>query len=667
VKNIFIHVSSGFPFRTRLLFLFGWGIALSVTAPVDGDEYQISLTNGSVITAEVSRESLAWTKVLASGEMSQQSLKFSDIERLVLSDSPASEQVANIRRLLNRLAGDDYLARQKAESELSSPEIGGNFKTMIKTEASHESFEVRYRIERILKGLESDEADSTASEFDQITLKNGTKIEGDAGEFRLECTYRGRKMSLARADVRLLAAPAQPVAPVQENKDVEVRMFHSFDKEFYLPTQTTVDFELSPNGSEIKHYSNVNELFTNVGLKLGTEQQGYIGTSNYGFKFANKPAKGNSVCVFETVGTWAKKFKGVMEIEFCMPNQKSVSAGVHEIGFLIARVNHSRDFIVEAYNADGQILACVESTDEPCVFAGVKSTEPIAKLRILSNPFLFRIDRGIDEDFAVDSICFSTPIPIAAGVSDKRPTIRLKNGDLVKGGEIEMIDASTVSIDVANNKFTKIGMDEIHSLHFGRETEPKSKVREWLAMLPDRSTVFVQPGTPFVSQTFPDLSFEANELMGFWSAGNQARFPEASDFKTGKNVLVFPTCRIASDSIVFSESGFKWDPQAAKLQQPLEVEGDERDDEDPTPTIHAIEYEESWPESIPTIWMNPPSAREPGAGSVRLTDGQQLVIGNEARFQFVRIDKTGVTIAVDGQETSLPLEEVVSIEFPQDD
>ena len=75
------------------------------------------------------------------------------------------------------------------------------------------------------------------------------------------------------------------------------------------------------------------------------------------------------------------------------------------------RIEHSRDFIMECYNADGQLLGAVESTSRPCVFCGMKSSEPICRIRVLSNPYLFRTSRAIDENYAIDELCFSPPVP----------------------------------------------------------------------------------------------------------------------------------------------------------------------------------------------------------------------------------------------------------------
>lgn len=628
-------------------------------------QFQVSLIGGSVITVDVAADEFAWTKVLSDGEMIKEKISFANVEQLVLSDSPASEQVSEIRQLVSMLSSPDYLDRQSAEEKLSDPKIGGNFKTMIKSQADNPKYEVRYRVARILDKLEMDDGETNKSEFDRLVLKNGTVVEGDAGKFRLDCTFRGREMVFSRQDIRLIAVPVHAIPIQAANSQVQVEMFHNHVDNFYLPHQTNVDFEIAPNGAEIRRNANVDEMFAPVGLKLGTEQEGYVGISGYGFKFPDKPATINSVCVFETIGTYSKRFKGVMELTFCMPNQKSVSAGVNEIGLLMARVNHSRDFIVEAYNADGQILASVESSDQPCVFAGVKSNEPIAKIRILSNPYLFRIDRGIDEDYAVDSICFSPPVPISRPRGDTQPTVKLTNGDLIQGDSINILDNNSISIEVPNNKPIEVDLEEVQSLHFVGPKKQAKKEKTWTAMLDDRSTIFVTPGESFDSSTFPSLKFKPEELMGLWSTQNPARFPEASDFDKGNKVVVFPTCRIAASSVEFSSSGFEWEKSAKKLVQPLQIDGDEKADEDPTPSITKVQYSKTWPENIPTIWMHSPKSQPNGTGRLRLVDGQQLVLTNgSGRFQLTKLDKNEVTISVAGKQHRIPLGQVQSIEFP---
>ncbi len=631
---------------------------------VKAEKFQVSLNGGSVITVDVAGDSFAWTKVLSDGEMIKERVTFDNVQQLVLSDSPASEQVSEIRRFISMLGSPDYLERQLAEDRLSDPKFGGNFKSMIRSQIEHAAFEVRYRVTRILYRLDNIEGETSKNEFDRLFLKNGTIVEGDAGSFQLACTYRGRAMSFSRKDIRLVSRPVRSEAVEPSEPKTQVEMFHDYRGNFYLPQQTTVDFELAPNGAEIRRNINVNEMFTPVGLQLGTEQEGYIGISGYGFKFADKPAADNSICVFETIGTYSKRFKGVMELTFCMPNQKSVAAGVNEIGLLMARVNHSRDFIVEAYNADGQILACVESSDQPCVFAGVKSNEPIARVRILSNPYLFRVDRGIDEDFAVDSICFSRPVPVSNPSGDGHPTVRLRNGDLIQVDSINLQSNDSISIDSFNQEPIEVQLDEVKALHFATQLEETKKAKSWTAMLADRSTIYVDPGDSFTSTSFPSLKFKPDELVGLWSTQNPARFPMASDFDAGNRVMVFPTCRIAANTIEFSDLGFEWDESAVKLQQPLQIDGDEKGDEDPTPQISAVQFIKTWPENIPTLWMSPPNRPSASTGQLRLTDGQQLVLGSDSIFKLTKIDRQEVTLSVAGRQSRIPLSDVLSIEFP---
>ncbi len=193
--------------------------------------------------------------------------------------------------------------------------------------------------------------------------------------------------------------------------------------------------------------------------------------------------------------------------------------------------------------------------------------------------------------------------------------------------------------------------------------EETQKDKKWIAMLKDRSTVYVKPGETFSCTSFPQLKFKPNELMGFWSSRNPTRFPESSDFESGKQVMVFPTCRIATDDVKFSGAGYSWKKSATKIEQPIHTE-DKKDDEDPTPDITSVEYEKTWPETIPTIWMSPPRTQVAGTGRLRLIDGQQLVLGTEDGFALKKLDANSAIVSIAGEETRIPLDKIASIEFP---
>ncbi|MFK7766568.1 MAG: hypothetical protein AB8B55_05055 [Mariniblastus sp.] len=677
-----------------LLFSFFAITAITSTTQLHADDFQISLHRGSVVTVDVGDEIINWTTVLKSGEMSKKEIPFANIQRMILSDAPASQQVAEIRGLLNMLESPDYLQRITAEEELSRPQIGGRFLSLVKAQKEHPKYEVRYRIERILDRLDTD-TDEAANEFDIITLKDGTQLEGDAGTFELSCKYRDQTFSFARSDIRLIAEPVAPVRATKVASEVKVEMFYSHEDGFYKPDQVLVDFNQSPAGVKLKKDHDVAETFVPMGLKIGTEDEGFVGISGYPFRF-NLPPSGDTICVFKTGGSYRTRFKGVMEFQFCMPNQKSVPAGVHEIGMFMARVNKSRDFLLEAYNADGQILAAVESTDKRCVFGGVKSTELITKIRIISNPYLFRIDRTIDEDFAVDHVCFSPPVPVAnpkvtppespekkdalkslSVKTDKdaekelakkelpQSVVRLLNGDSIRGTKLEIIGEDSVSIHMTETTPIEIKLAEIQSLQFAtKESMPKEN--KWLVVLKDRSMLYATPGEKFVSEKFDHLSFAPNEVAAISASKNRVRFPEASDFTKGKSVLVFPTCRVPVEMLTFTDSGYSWNKKATKIQQPVNS-AEAPDEEDPTPQFYEVDYAETAPFTVPTVWTNKPISQEPGTGQLRLLDGQQLTLGGSAGFEVTNFSPNSITISASGKTVKIPIEEILSVEFATKD
>ena len=762
-------------------------LVLPATTCAVAENFQLSLDGGSVITVDVADITIDWTDVTENGDMTKRSVPFSDVKQLLLSKAPASKQVAEVRRYLSLLGSDEYLERENAEEKLSDPDIGGRFKSLIKIRSEKGSFEVRYRIKRILGRLD-DIADLPSSEFDRLTLKDGSVFEGDAGDLTINCNFRGNKSSFKRDDLRLISTPIAPPKPLAADEKIEVRMFHKHEDiddkgekvpYFYRDDQVLVDFNNAPNGAELVRYAEINETFVPFGLRLDSTTKGYMGISGYPFKFAPLPVSDNSICVTETIGTYPKRFKGVAELRFCLPNQAAVPAGVFEVGLFIARINHSRDFLLEAYNVDGELLASVESTDQSCVFSGVKANEPITKVRILSNPYLFRIDRSIDEDFAIDSVCFSPPVPVSTPTDSRPGVIRLKNGDLLRGIEIsdivsaeylklidetamqalktdvhteeglgellnsfvtlgtekifeealqerlekadspelkealrkiesgwkkrpeapeknsgkgslahlnaqmfntiKVVDDKTVSIQVAQTETMTLPLAELQTIRFANELdgalskEKKLKIgankqgpNTWVAILKDRSTLFVEAGEKLTSTTF-NLSFDAEDIAALKCSRNPTRYPEASDFENGKRVLVFPTCRIASDNLKFSKDGFQWDPADKKIEQPviLDLEDNDEEPEDPTPQFNSISYAEATPEGTPTLWLTPPTGQLAGTGKLRLTDGQQLTLGSENGFKIARFDKRSVVISIDGKEIPIPIEKVLSIEFPK--
>jgi len=649
----------------RLNLIYRWLILIvcnlaggGLPTELNADELQLTLKDGSAITVQMIDQNIRWTDLRESGKLVQRDVPLATIKTLVLSPTQASEQATAVVRLLNDLSSSRYFDRQSAEDQLSDPAIGGPFRSLIESQTDHVEFEVRYRIQRIISRLKR-ETEIVSSDLDVLTTDNGRQIEGYAGEFSLTGKFRGNDIMFVRSQVSLITKSQKKAPPAESGEELSVEIYHDHKGSFYLNDQAFIGFESTPAGHDLPGDGNVTDSYVPLGLKPETKQNGFVGVSGYRFKFDRLPVRGNSVCVFENTGGRHERFRGVMEFKFCMPNQPAVTAGVREFGLFIARVGHSRDIIMEAYSADGHLLACVESTDQPCVFTGVKSNELITKIRILSNPYLFRVDRTIDNDYAVDSVCFSHPEVATNTPGSDKKSIRLKNGDLLVSHDLNI--GNVISTRV-NNKPYKIPIDKVDAIQFGKE-EVLSETPSWAVLLKDGSLLYVKTGDRFSSEQFPGLEFSRAEIAAIANSKMPIRFPAAGDFEKGNNVVVFPTCRIATD-VIFSPAGFSWNKSAIKIQQPLFTGKEDPAEEDPTPQMNSIQYETAWPEDTPTVWLSPPMAQSCKLGRIRLADGQQLSIGPGATFQFESLSQEQVILSAGGQNRIIRIQDVLSIVFP---
>ena len=651
-------------FGCSIIWLIGW---LAV-APTNADEFTVNLKSGSVITVETRDPTITWTDVLSNGELQQRTIPVSEIRELALSGQSGSKQVSLIRQYLTQLSSRDYLERETAEGHLADSKIAGRFRSLVKSESAHPNLEVRTRIARILEKLQVTNVE-TGEDFDLLVLNDGSQIRGDVGELKLDCEYRDQQLSFSRAEIHSLTTPKKTAAVEVNAKPVSIEVFQQPDEIFFRPEQTTIEFEKAPNGQELTRNSDVSEMFVPLGLLLASEKPGFVGVSGYGFKFPMPPRE-NSVCVFESSGTTSKRFKGVMEFRFCLPNQRSVMGGVREFGLFMARVDQPRDFILEAFNAEGQILATVEASDAKCVFLGIRSSEPITFARLSSNPYLFSIHRKIDEDYAIDNVCFSPPVPVPGLRESQAGLLRLQNGDLLQGQAIRFA-GNQVSINLSElNSDIVVPLDTLHNIRFESQATPLvAGQRNWFAMLTDRSVIKVDPIQNFRSELFGGRSISREEISALWFANNKIRFPCRGDFELGQSVLVFPTCRIAIADLELQSGRIIWTVDK-KLEQNLwiENEGSGRNDttyEDPTPNLQQVDFADTSPELIPTLWLREPPPRRTETGLIRLADGQQLVLGGANRFAIKEIQPDSVLV-VDrsGQVETIPLTKISAIDFP---
>ena len=658
------------------------GLAVSPNS-ASGDQFALNLSNGSVITVEADADQIIpWNTVDTSGNSKEEHQRLGDIQRINLTDQPASLKVAKVRRLLDQLDSDSYPERQQAQAALSEPALGLAFRELIEQESENESLEVRTRVRLILASLKKAK-NPKPPEFDILFLKDGTSLRGDVGEFVFKCSYRGTELNLERQAIRRLSPQAIKALNPQAAAPLAVETIHKHQAEFYADPKRVIDFD-SLEDTDDTTSKDLTNSFIDRGIIMNADGKGFVGLSGYPFKYPDTPCGGESACVVDASGLYRKRFEGNMQFSFCQPGLPDIPAGVNEFGLFLSRVDRARDFIMEAYNQESQLLATTEATDEHCVFLGVRSNEPIAFVRVLSNPYLFEVDRKVDKNYAIDNLWFSAPQPlhdvlVARNVPDTH-TICLKNGEILSVEDLRFKGETIQIFDSILGKQFVLETDEIHAIRYVPQEPSENLLRmpiptsdDWMVMLKDRSILKVTPGKTFTSQLLKDRQLETENVMAIWSQRDHLRFPEKGDFADAKNILVFPTCRWQTE-IELKESGVEW-KTGKQIQQPVyprlkrqeiaEKKELPENREDVTPKFTRFQYGKRTESQMPTIWLSQPQIYPSELGCVSLNDGQQISVGGEGGFSIAALSVNGVTLSGPDQlSIEIPAEQIHSIRFP---
>jgi hypothetical protein len=370
----------------------------------------------------------------------------------------------------------------------------------------------------------------------------------------------------------------------------------------------------------------------------------------------------------------------VFVISFCVPGHPEIPAGVHEAGVFVERVSHSRDVVVEAYDAVGRMLGMVEATDRQCIFAGFKSNEPIGSLRILRNPDLPDVGRDVDELFAVDNLVYDRiePIYSSAGKSSTRvdaPWVHLKSGDILAARRMSL-DMNQILFDnpVGNDpERIAFSTSDVHAIQFNlvtRDVPPDTNGGRWMVALDDGSILKTKSGAEFASEEFEGLSFSPDEIVGLWRADRTARFATNDQFKAGLPVAVFPSCAIVLKGFEFTGEGVRWDlSKSEKIVQKViippyvdepKVEP-EQPDSDLTPSVDVLLFSNA--DDWPTIWLRPPRHIDRSKTRLTLTDGQQWVFGTDTGIELQSLGHRELVVRVDNKPYQIELDRIASIEF----
>lgn len=640
------------------------------------EELTVNLSGGSVITVEASDQTIDWKTIGSKGEIESVSVNLSQVARIDLTDRPASVQIARVRSLLDLLDHDVYQRRVDAQNELSRPSVGRRFKNLVEAELHNESLEVRARVRQILKSF-SKTVKNEKPEYDYLYLNDGKMLVGDVGDFALKFKYRDQDMVVPREYLRRITKTKSGVTDTDQGP-VEVKLIHRHADEDFADPARVVDFEEDKEGQDLTNSADVSRVYSNRGVIFEAEKKGYVGISGYPFKFRDLPTDGNSVCAIDLTGAFMNRFRGVIRVSFCEPGLPDRAAGVKQFGVFASRIDNPRDLIMEAYNSDSQLIGCVEATDRYTVFLGIETNEPIAFIRLLTNPYLFEVGRNVDETYVLDHVWFGEPIPLRnaklAQSGNDFNSILLRSGDLLTVEDVQFGPDSVKVFDPQLKRQYKFKLSEVDSVRLGGRGKPEPTLNtttqlrlpnpvsdRWMAMLADRSILHVTPGKTFTSTLFDDQELSPQQVIGLWSQRDQIRFPVSGDFKSGKSVLVFPTCRVVGD-VRLSEDGVSW-KESEKKEQPVFSEGRV---EDVTPRFDKFKYATRSESQMPTIWFQQPNRVDPDSGFIGLTDGQHLVLHSDSGFQISQVTDESISVKGPGDfSVVLPISQVHAIKFPK--
>ena len=626
---------------------------------------KLGFTNGSAIQVEVLTAELNWRDLVPGAAAEFRQIPVSEIELLLTSPQARTRLVNTIKELVEQLGDPDYRRREAAETELKqlpSDQVAA----LLTTATNNPSAEVAVRARRILSGRTPKPVNP--DQFDWIKLTNGQILRGDAGEFQLSVRFRGQTLNFTRDQVNALSFVATTPPATAANATTSQLVAWDAAPQGLLE----LDFDRDFVGQDRENATNVNEQYTFQGVRFSSEIPGNIGIRTIPLESEKFGVGVRGVCVFdrrnpETVSI----FRGVTRMEFCQPGLPGLASGIRQLGLVASTIDFPRDIILQAFNSDGQLLAQVEANEPKFAYFGLQAPEPIALVRVLSNPYLLQVQRKVDETYLIDGLKISTPERITPAHAGEQMLTTLRSGDLIVGGSLNFgADGSCKFSHPDLGLSLDLNSAEIESMVFAKSApaEPDPKSNRWFALLGDRSVIEVQVGDEFTVNRLDNQPMDAARIVALWSHRDFLRYPLGDDLGSGKRTLVFPTCRIVCDQLKLSATGYSWaegNPQT--LLQPVRLPQTSRGevpDENPAPQFNRLDWVDPKEAQVPSIWFAPPPASNPKLGFVSLRNGEQLSFGPGAEFQLQSISPDAVVLkSSSGLEVGLIWREIWRLKF----
>jgi len=603
--------------------------ALSATAQTL--ERTIALRDGTVLQVKIADQEVPWKNVSRSGEITEQPIPLSSIKRMIFSESPATSDVAGVRRLLNVLGSGSFAEREQAQNALIKN--GGRFKQIIEQYQTEDS-EIRWRLAEIIRKTEDATGEAIQNQFDNVVLaEQDGELDGDCGDWQFEAEYAGLKLTFNRLLVYEIhdqkpvldfAASAEGNTAVRLTEDARPQ---ASENEPVRTGYTRIDFDTAPDGNAVSARQKIDNLYVPVGCRFRTEKPDtYVMANQY-----NCGGLSEHYCAAAN----APIYQGVIRIDFCIPGKSNFPAGVKFVGFYI-KVVEPDGTKLEAYDGYGQLITAIKTTVKGGEFLAIRSSRPIAYLRIVPQP-------EIDADFAIDDLYFDTPRPLVEGGDPIVNTVVLKSGDRLQAKSISIQDRKVILSDLAfTDKAVQLSLDDVAVLT-PRKPEELPSLAPTFAQLKNGNTLAVDiANEKITSSRFGGEPIGLDQVAAIWS--NAGQLPLPPDAKVPMNGAVI---MLADGPLVLSqfELGEKW-LTSKDLQDRADLK---------------FSYGDT-----PAIYLQMPPELPKQAGVIRTINGETLWLGEQTGILIKSFTDKAVEIERSGELESILFSEVNSIRFSRD-
>ena len=326
-----------------------------------------------------------------------------------------------------------------------------------------------------------------------------------------------------------------------------------------------------------------------------------------------------------------------MNIRFCVPGSPGIPAGVHTAGVWAAIVM-DKGTVVQAWDANGNLIKEVVSGIGPTEFFGFHSSVPIHLLRIIPIP-------EIDPNYTIDDLIFDTPKSVDGAGVEKFTTVRFRNGDrLVCTSMVIEGDKVTLTPAMLPKNSISASLGDLRAIHtpLGGEVPAFGDQSFWVSLSDGSQLVATSADSSLVVSRFPELTLQEFHLHGVWGLNELGRVPTEEVEWPEDKALMLDANRFVP--ITVSGLGKTWLDASGIARGPDEI----------------LTYADS-----PVVWMQPPSPIPPKTGALRFHSGEMLNLAGKSGFRLNSVDHEAVIIERGEHSWKIPLGSIASVQLPE--